>query len=454
LPTYLPKPTQISGARFLAQRKYALLADEPRCGKTGTAVMATDMVLAERVLVITTASGRGVWVKGFQDWSYAGRRTLVIDQKNVKLVPEADTVIVGWPSISKPQIRSALLRQSWSVLVSDEDHNAKNYTAQRTQALYGTLVNDGAQLNISAALFSKAERVWPLTGTPVPHSPFDTYPRLRALLPERLKANLERGWPDVTRQNDFMHRYCIVRMKQISNFNRIPVVVGSRNLDELRERLAGFSLLRTQQDVGIAAPIYETLPLCVSEKELRETQRDLPIAEVLQAAASGSTRDLEMHLGPLRRLTGEIKAKAVVEAVHDEMAGGLDKIVLFYWHRDVGDLLQQALAKLGVIRLDGATTDKERRVIEGRWRTGPERVFLGQIQAACEAIDLSTAAVLWFIEQSFTPAQMVQASYRITNFEQKRQAFVKVVTLQGSIDEAIQSRLMTLWTGIQETLRK
>ena len=77
-------------------------------------------------------------------------------------------------------------------------------------------------------------------------------------------------------------------------------------------------------------------------------------------------------------------------------------------------------------------------------------MFLAQIEAAGEAIDLSAAAVLWFAETTFVPRQMRQMSLRITNINQHRQCFVKVCTLANSIDEAVQGRLLMLWSAIRK----
>ena len=449
--TMTPFPTQLSGAAFLAANRYALLADEPRCGKTGTAIMAADYIMASDILVITTASGRGVWKRGFSDWSAFERTVQIADGKKPI---DAAVVIVGWPSLTNPKIVAQLLARQWNLVISDEDHFAKNFTAKRTQALYGVLVDDGDLIDNIRALYAHAERVWPLTGTPLPHSPADMYPRLRALAPERLRADERRGWPDVTRYNDFLHRYCVVKMKRLSQFNRIPVVIGGKNLPELRARIEGFILLRTQQDVGIRAPIYDTLPLVVSAASIKRAEADLDRNAILAAAKTGDTKSLEMHLGPLRRITGEIKAEAVVEAVKDEFACGLDKIVLAYWHKDVGKILLDGLAEFGVTGIDGSTPDAQRQknVDAFSSKEGP-RVFLAQIEAAGESIDLSAAAVLWFVETAFSPKSMKQMSLRITNHTQQRQAFVKVCTLAGSIDEAIQASLMRLWTAIREVLK-
>jgi SWI/SNF-related matrix-associated actin-dependent regulator 1 of chromatin subfamily A len=446
-----PFPHQLTGALFLANNRFGLLADAPRVGKTGAAIIAADYNLANTILVITTASGRSVWRKGFADWSVMGRSLQVITSKDTKL--SAQVVIVGWPSLANPKIRALLLARKWDLLISDEDHFAKSFTAKRTQALYGTLLDGGRHLDNIRALYACAAQVWPLTGTPLPHSPADMYPRVRALSPDRLLADSTRGWPDVTKYDDFLHRYCVVRMKKLSNFNRIPVVIGGRNLPELKARLEGFILRRTQQDVGIREPIYDLLPLAISAAQRRQCEANVDKAAVLAAAADGRTKELEMHLGSLRRVTGTIKAHAVVDAVIDEFDCGLDKIVLAYWHKDVGKILLDGLAQYGVTGIDGSTPDASRgRNVAAFANDTKCRVFLAQIEAAGEAIDLSASAVLWFVETTFSPRAQKQMSLRITNLQQKRQAFVKVCTLEGSIDEALQASLMRLWTAIRQVL--
>ncbi|CDZ55040.1 DEAD/DEAH box helicase [Neorhizobium galegae] len=444
-----PFPTQLSGAEWLSLRRHALLADEPRVGKTGTAILAADYNLDDTILVVTTASGRPVWKRAFPVWSPFGRQTQVVTTA-AKLT--APVCIVGWPSVINPHIRAEILKRRWDRVILDEAHKAKNFDNKSTQSVYGALIDGGAELNTSSAIIGRAKGVWPLTGTPLPHDPSDAYPMMRALCPERLLADPARGWPDVTRYEDFRNRYCKWRPKKLNRWKTIIVIMGGKNEAELRDRLAGFMLLRTQQDVGIRPPVYETLPLAVSEKMLREVEGDVDRTTVLEAARNGSTRELDTHLGPLRRLTGEIKARAVVEAVKDEFDGGLDKIVLAYWHKDVGQILKDGLYQYGVVGIDGASTPDMRGQAEQEFLHGKPRVFLGQIEAAGEAIDLSSASVLWFVESVFSPKSMKQMSLRITNHTQTRQAFVRVCVLEGSIDEAVNESLLRLWTAIREVL--
>lgn len=415
-----PLPHQIVGACFLAERDAALLADDPRVGKSGTAIMAADMAWARRILVITTASGRPVWSKAFRDWQSFDRSINVL-YKNitnaVRVPAPTDIVIVSWAAVANQETLGWLYCQDWDVLILDESHYAKNPGAKRTFAVFGSEAAD-------IGLFKKAKRTWCLTGTPVPNAPNDLYPMLRALCPDRI---------DGMSYDAFLRRYCVVAPRNI-NGRMVDVVKGGKNETELAERLKGFFLRRTQKDVGITEPIYETFPLHVD----RMPDYDADTASVLAAAEGGNTRELEMHLGPLRRLTGVLKAGAVIDAVKEEFANGLDKIVLMAWHKDVIDVLLDGLAEFNPVGLSGDDDARWREYAQLQFSTRPEcRVFVGQMQAAGEAIDLSAAAELIFVEMSSVPKDMKQAALRITNHAQKRQPRIRVAALEGSIDEAL-----------------
>ena len=446
-----PYPVQITGAQFLSSKRYALLADEPRVGKTGAAIMACDDILAETVLVVTTASGRGVWAKAWKEWSAFNLPVDVPARPTSRL--SAPRVVVSWNALANPHVRSALVGRHWDRIILDESHAAKNFDAKRTQIVYGKPLADGAELASGAALVGRARGVWLLTGTPAPNAPNDLYPMLRALSPERLDARS--GFPDVTTYTAFLCRYCVVRMKPLPRgFQKIPVVVAGRNLEELRARLSGFMLRRTQAEVGIRQPIYETLPLIVNPSLFLSKECAVDREGILEAARQGQTKQLAIEMATLRRLTGSIKAEFVTQAVKDELAGGIEKLVLAYWHRDVGQYLRDGLSSYGIVSIDGSTTLQERRSAEEAFRSNPTiRVFIAQIQAAGEAIDLSAAADLIFVETSLVPKDMAQMSKRITNYTQTGSPRVRVAVLAGSIDEAVEQILLRKWSAIREVLK-
>jgi SWI/SNF-related matrix-associated actin-dependent regulator of chromatin subfamily A-like protein 1 len=451
-----PLPHQLEGARFLSDRNYALLADSPRVGKTGTAIMAADDIFASRILVITTASGRPVWVRGFKDWSMFDMPTRAVYGALGKIDGPL-RLIVSWSEVAKHA--DALKAARWDLVILDEAHYAKSIDTKRTQAVYGIFRGASRDMGI----VDSAARVWCLTGTPIPNAPNDLYPMMRAICPERLDlgdfpykaAGMIRFEHDVTKYDDFLHRYCVVRRKAISRWTKIDVVVGGRNEPELKARLDGFWLRRTQKDVGIQPPIYEMLPVHISDKQRHEIEAQIEGAEdILAAAETGETKGLEMALGTLRRVTGTVKAQGVADALEEELENGLDKVVLMAWHKDVMSSLEDRLKKYGIVRVDGSTTPQAREMATKMFQTDPAcRVFIGQIVAAGEAIDLSAAAELVFVESSFVPKDMQQAALRITNHGQKRQTRVRVAALEGSVDEALQAIVIRKTATLKEIIQ-
>lgn len=287
-----PFPSQLTGAMFLANRQAALLADEPRVGKTGAAIIASDYVFARKIIVVTKSSARAQWGRDYADWQAFPRSVQVIYSGNDKVDPDVGVVVVGWGMVFDKRLHAQLLERQSDLLILDESHEAKNPEAKRTIAVYGA--TDGTIWFARGALCNGTRHTWPLSGTPIPNAPNDLHPMLRALAPERLIANTEKGWPDVTSYNAFMHRYCVVKKKYVGG-QWIEYALKGRNEEELRARLEGFWLRRTQKDVGIREPLYSYLMLHADKipAELKALEKDPRTAAILAAAEAGE------------RLTGE-----------------------------------------------------------------------------------------------------------------------------------------------------
>lgn len=421
-----PRPWQVTGAEFLAARTEALLADDPRVGKCGAALLACNLVGAKRIDVITTRSGIPVWQRAFDQWG----------------LEAPSRRIISWSSPAAIAARAGELRD---VLIVDESHKAASPSSQRTEAVFGSLFADGMFHRERAAVCG-ARRVWCLSGTPAPHDNSNWWPMLRSLRPSVLGE--VRSWPA------FLERYCVTAKKRLPNGRQIDVVVGGRRSDELRHRLKGFILRRTQADVGISEPTFDLLPLHASVA-ISAMFDDVDEQRVLAAADAGRTDELEDLLSTLQRLTGTVKVPLIAEAVEEDLKNGTDKIVIAYWHRDVGDKLQDLLQDHGVLRLDGSTSADRRAEVQALWNypNVSQRVFLAQMEAAGEAIDLSAAASMIIAEPVFRPTTMRQMALRITNVNRRSTPLVRVAVLAGSLDERIQDRLMALWAPIKEVLR-
>lgn len=437
---YVPMPTQISGAEFLASRHRALLADEPRVGKTGAAIMAADKINAQRILVITTASGRPVWRRAFADWSSSPRHVIVDKaQKGDERHSGRVALIVSWAGATK---LSPAFGRVFDLIILDESHAAKNPTAKRTRAVFGW-INDEGRITPNSGLIVPETKVWLLSGTPMPHDPSDIWTTLVVGAPERLEG--------VKSYAAFRDRYCVIRKKRINQWTMIDVVVGGKNEEELKLRIGDFMLRRTQRDIGAHEPVHEIYPIIVDSKSRKAIDASPELRRVLDAIERGQQLRGD-ELATVIRLTGEIKAHPVAAAAAEELDNGLDRLVLAYWNRNVGDILEDALQAYGVSRVDGSTRDRDQAV--NRFSDGTNRVFLAQIVAAGEAIDLSAAAELWFVQSSFTVKDMQQMAMRIVNISQKRMPVVRYCYADGSIDEAMAETVMRLSTSINKVMER
>jgi hypothetical protein len=443
-----PFPHQLSGAAHLAASPYAGLFDAPRVGKTGAALLAAQQIGASAILVVTTASGRSVWNHSVPQWCARHSVHVIRSGHDWAKVPRNGpfVAVMSWNGLNAAATFSRALERRWDALILDESHLGKNFDAKRTRAVYGKPVADGRQLDQSKALVSRAKVVWCLTGSPLAHDSSDVYPMIRALRPDLLQRD---GYPQVLEREAFESRYTVRKRKKVSNFHSVLVKVGSQNGAELKQRLSGFGLRRTQSDIGILQPVYDTYPLHVDDlSDLAGFDEQ----QVLTSLRNGGVHDLE--LARLRHVTGILKAPAVVEAAIDELEGGLPQLVIAYWHREVGRLLYEGLTPFGVTGISGSTSLTQRTAALDAFKRGDKRVFLAQIEAAGESIDLSTAAEMWFAESTFSPRAMEQCSRRITNIHRRGLPVVRVCLLEDSIDEVVQEVLMNLWAGIRQVIKQ
>lgn len=394
-------PYQLAGAEFLAARTAALLADEPGLGKSAQAIIAADTAGAGRVLVICPASVVENWRREIEMWSLGlfDFEVLSFDRAS-QATPGFDTLII------------------------DEAHYAKTPTAKRTQTLYGP------KWDRVGGLAEQAQRVYLLSGTPMPNNPSELWTHLRALHADAIPA--KSGKPRTFAQ--FVGKFCHTRDNGFG-----MQIVGGKNHDQLRAALDGFMLRRTKAEVMSEMPALRYAELAVPGRIDPKALGDeaVIVRKALEEHGVDGLKMVAGHVTTLRRLTGAAKVAGVAAWVRDWLANGGGKIVLFAQHRDVLDGLQAELKPVcALARVDGSTTDRQRQVDE--FQRSDARVFLGQLQAAGTGITLTAASDLVFVESSWVPAENEQAAQRIHRIGQDAACLVRLATLAGSIDEAVQ----------------
>jgi len=416
-------PYQRLGAQFLAARRRAMLADEQGLGKTAQAIEAANLVDADPVLVVCPASVRSSWARDVRAFATPGRRFVIESYDKVARDPD---------TYDGP----------WGALLLDEAHYLKSLSAKRTHAIYGSRTMRG--------LLSLSGHVWALTGTPAPNYPVEMYTHMRKLFPESLAMA-----SDSSRAYDhdaFMHRYCILQDKGFGK-----KVIGAKNTDDLRARLAPHVLRRLKKDVLPDLPDIRYEPLLFDAPDVVASLRDIPGDEMAAARRAIETNGVEgltalsVHLATLRRVTAMAKAELVFQWARTFLEETDRKLVIFGHHVEPLEYIVKKLS--GVYRtakgdplvpphIFGSTrSDHRANAIEAFQNDPRKRVFLGQIHAAGTGITLTAASDLVFVDQSWTPADNAQAAMRIHRIGQRRGCLIRYATLAGSIDEAVQTVL-------------
>jgi SWI/SNF-related matrix-associated actin-dependent regulator of chromatin subfamily A-like protein 1 len=438
------RPYQVQGAAFLAERKHALLADEPGLGKSAQAITAANTAGARKVLVLCPAVARINWLREWEKFSTRPREASAILSAK-QLINGADVVVVSYDMLAgSSALRAGLRKFDPDTVILDESHFLRNRKAIRTRAVFAA---DGVA--------TRAERVWALSGTPAPNHAGELWSILRFFGVTSLSY-----W-------GFIDRYTT---GHDTPFGR--QITGSRNIPELRKLLEPIMLRRRKTEVTKELPPI-TFSELVLEPGLVDTLRwfpefdfvggrdgNLALANALATEenyvktmldATGNRVDalpglaaLAGNVPKLRRYVGLQKVQPLVELLTEELAADPTmKVVIFAVHLGVITELQERLRKFGAVSLYGGTPIERRDRHINSFQNNPKcRVFVGQVIAAGTAITLTAAHQVVFAECDWVPANNAQAAMRCHRIGQTRPVTVRFASVADSIDERVQ-RVLT-----------
>ena len=406
-----PFPYQVDGINHLKNRDMAALWDDPGLGKSFQTLRAIIDKGIETVLIICPASVRLVWA---QECAKVGLESQVV-MKSSQIGPGIN--ITSYEGASGKMFAD-FVQIDWELIVLDEQHFAKNPKAKRTKRIFGDRM-DG-----NGGLLSCTERMWCLTGTPMPNNPSELYPMCRAMFPDSIMNS--NGHPMTYWQ--FVGRYCVTRDNGFG-----VEITGGKNLNKLREQLRGRVLRRKKEDVLKDLPKirYDMLHVegdirGLPKEELEIIKECLEKDDPLDALRKQGT-----HVASVRRVTGMAKVKAVKKWIEDN---DHDKIVIFAHHRAVIDEL---CSLPDTVKIDGSCSQAQREDAVFAFQHGKAKRLVGQIRAAGTGLTLTAAQTLLFVEYSWVPAENRQAADRIHRIGQDHNCMVYFAAIPGSIDEDI-----------------
>lgn len=440
-------PFQKAGVDYALQRPHALIGDQPGLGKTPMAIVTANEMRAKRILVVCPANIRLQWAKQIRTWSTMEKPIVYPILKSSDGVhPNAEWTVVSYDLLRSLPISTALSERGFDFIILDEAHYLKTTSARRTQAVFG-----------QSGLANRCDSILALTGTPLPNRPKECYTLSRALCWSAI---------DFMSEDSFKERYNPMRVVPVRN-KRTGLASGRRTeeavgrLPELQARLrSNFMVRRLKRDV------YDQLPK--TRHEIVYTDEDGAVRKALEAERMldidpsdlhGSSAEVLGHISTVRKMMGVAKAPHVASYVDMLLAGGEDKLVVFGWHIEVLNILQERLQNWGLVRVDGSTNTVRRQLSVDQFITDPStRVFLGNLQSIGVGVDglQKVCSHGIFAECSWTPADNDQGIGRLERIGQSLGILIEFLVAKGSFDERVLqkalSKLRNIHTALDERI--
>lgn len=412
-------PFQRAGVAFCYARGNCLIGDEPGLGKTVQAIALANLVDARRVLVVCPANVRLHWQAFAKRWStIPGVCTYPIFSAKNGVHPRCHYIIISYDILRNDSIQKTLASEEWDLVILDEAHFLKTPDAKRTQAVFGAGRYRGG------GIVGKAKRTLALTGTPLMNRPRECYTLARGLNWESI---------DFMSEDYFRNRF---------NPSGWGWEVQGR-LPELRARLrCNFMIRRLKSEVLTDLPDKRYEMTFIEETgAVRAVLAKEKLLHFNPERIFESTFDVDGEMSTVRREMGEAKAPLVVEHIKYLLdIVELPKLVVFAHHRNVLDLLNDALVQYGPVMYRGGMTTSAKEMSRRAFISNPDcKIFLGQTDSAGLGLDglQEVASHVVFAEPSWTPGTNEQAADRCHRKGQHQSVVVQFLIAEGSIDELV-----------------
>ncbi len=140
-----------------------------------------------------------------------------------------------------------------------------------------------------------------------------------------------------------------------------------------------------------------------------------------------------VKVGQLKQLAAHGKIEAAIRWINDYLDATDGKLVVFCYHRAI---FQKLAEKYAPIAAKGGKDGRKRKAEIQRFQTDEKcRLFIASLKADKEAITLTKANAVLFIEMGWTPGEHDQAEDRINRIGQEAESITAYYLLaRNSID--------------------
>ena len=391
-------PHQEQSKQFLLDTKRAILADQPRVGKTlPTAAAALEHLPA---LIVCPAIAKTVWEAAFNKLSDATVR--VVNGKNDAMkTTQHQVVIINY------DLLQYFNNAGYQTLVLDECHRIKNPTAKRTAS--------------ASLLMKQIDRVYALSGTPIPNRPVELWPILHGL------GIYRGGW------YDFAARYAKMWVAPWGLDTS-----GASNLVELKDMMKPHVMRRKKEAIF---KDYKEPQVSLITFDLPSDKREQGFDADALVANPNALLAFE-GLAEVMREAGMRKVSAASEFIDDLLQAG-EPVVVFAHHKDVVAELQDKLKDHKPVIVVGDTIRARRDAAIVAFQTGKTKLIIGNIAAMSEGVDLSAADTIVFVECTWSTSALEQASSRVENINKSGiPPVIYILTIKASLDHTVLAKVL------------
>ena len=427
---------QIAAGYAMADSGAKLLWSDPGAGKTLTALHAVATVHQDyranpKVLIVCPSIAVMTWVRWCRNVYVSLNIDCCIqyvDKGNRAVTPDANILIVTYGSLSRKsdKLLSALTDFSADILICDESDNLTGLESARTEAVFGPAPE------FSGGLASLSRWAWFLTGTPIPRYNDGLFPVLKSRFSNRLSSY------QVNSYDRFVETFCSTERVMYGKMSQPKEQInGSRNNKLLRELLFdGRAPIAIRIKLVMAdRPAHKEITIYpkFSKEYLRLEEEVCNPAMPWLTSDDEAARVVDPRMTTALRMMGTESAPEVVDIADEILAEKRAKrdvtgLLLLYWHKDAGDVLEAALKERGwsVGRIDGSTKQDNDAEVEAAFNCGDLDVVVGQIKSMGVALNLQgNCDTVIFAEETFSDAANQQAYQRVWRRGQER--LVKVL---------------------------
>ncbi len=468
---------QEAAVEYILSRPNTLLALDAGTGKTATMITACNHLKAQRILVILPQIAKYNWLR--KEWPmWSTQPDLTISAINAQDPwPNTDVVFINYEILERYYKQITAIE--WDVLICDESHRIKNKDAKRTRLVLGGtvkmkkeqaeiagLIQAGKRGYYSASGIKAKVKIF-ATATPMDR-PKDLWTVCEAFDPQGLGADWFKwhrrycsmvktpfGW-DMNGADHLDELGAMMRARFMVRYNADEVL----DLPPLREDLfllPPVSIVLEEEDTFVDENLDALLSLARDMGHTSQPTR----TELLGLVGDAIINNVSMIGKPayallfskfaeMREKTGMAKVPFVVDYINSKREETEYPIVIFAYHRAVVAELRKAYPNAAYI-IGGMSGEMRNEQVD-LFQKGMVNEFIGNIDAAGEAVTLTRASHLVFAEMDWRGTAMLQARKRIHRISQTQPCRVDYLCAADSFDAILASKAFSKMQNIKETL--